>query len=159
MLKKVAIITYYWPPSGGAGVQRWLKFTKYLPENGWQPIVFIPENANYPSIDDSLEKDIPKEAIIYKIPIWEPYDLYRKFAGLPKNHKISHTFNDGKSVSSWKNKISLWLKSNLFIPDPRLFWFFSGRRRILEILKKHEIDIFITTSPPNSIQLFGLYFQ
>jgi glycosyltransferase involved in cell wall biosynthesis len=159
MLKKVAIITYYWPPSGGAGVQRWLKFTKYLPENGWQPIVFIPENANYPSIDDSLEKDIPKEAIIYKIPIWEPYDLYRKFLGLDKKKNINHTFNHENKKSKWKQKMSLWLKCNLFIPDPRIFWLFKGVKTIEQIMNDQKIEHLITTSPPNSVQLFGYFLK
>jgi len=159
MLKKVAIITYYWPPSGGAGVQRWLKFTKYLPEYGWQPIVFIPENANYPSIDTSLEKDIPKEAIIYKIPIWEPYDLYRKFLGLDKKNNINHTFNHENKRSKWKQKLSLWLKCNLFIPDPRIFWLFKGVKAIEQIMNDQKIEHLITTSPPNSVQLFGYFLK
>ena len=80
MKKKVLIITYYWPPSGGAGVQRWLKFTKYLCELGLEPHVVIPSNPNYPVIDTSFEKDLENLDIkIIKIPIWEPYNIYRKF--------------------------------------------------------------------------------
>ena len=57
-LKRVLIITYYWPPSGGAGVQRWLKFAKYLPEFGWQPVIYTPSNPEFPSEDPSLLKDL-----------------------------------------------------------------------------------------------------
>ena len=93
MTKKVLIITYYWPPSGGAGVQRWLKFVKYLPKNGWQPIVYTPENGEIPSIDESLAKDIPEEVVVLKTPIWEPYNVYKKFIGVKKNEKIIHIGN------------------------------------------------------------------
>ena len=77
-LKKVRIITYYWPPSGGAGVQRWLKFVKYLREFGWEPIVYTADNPQYPIIDASFEKDVPQGITILKQPIWEPYQLYKK---------------------------------------------------------------------------------
>ena len=69
--KRVLIITYYWPPSGGSGVQRWLKFAKYLPENGWQPVIYTPENPEYPSIDHSLEADIPISCEVIKRKIVE----------------------------------------------------------------------------------------
>lgn len=72
-MKNILIITYYWPPSGGSGVQRWLKFVKYLPQFGYKPFVYTVENGEYPVLDNSLEKDIPKEAIVIKKPIWEPY--------------------------------------------------------------------------------------
>ena len=87
MTKKVLIITYYWPPSGGAGVQRWLKFVKYLREFGWEPIIYTPENAEMPSLDNSLIKDIPKGVVVLKTPIWEPYDAYKKLV-CQKNFQI-----------------------------------------------------------------------
>lgn len=82
-LKPVLIITYYWPPSAGAGVQRWLKFAKYLPEMGWRPIIFTPENPQFDLKDESLLKDIPSEADILKFPIWEPY-AFLKITGIKK---------------------------------------------------------------------------
>ncbi|HHH53500.1 MAG TPA: glycosyl transferase family 1, partial [Bacteroidetes bacterium] len=80
-MKKVLIITYYWPPSGGAGVQRWVKFVKYLRDFDWEPIIYIPENPHYPVLDNSFEKDIPENITVLKYPVWEPYDLYKKFMG------------------------------------------------------------------------------
>ena len=61
--KKVLIITYYWPPSGGAGVQRWLKFAKYLPQFNIDPFILTvnPEHASYLQIDESLERDVNPE--------------------------------------------------------------------------------------------------
>ena len=96
-MNKVLIISYYWPPSGGAGVQRWLKFVKYLPEFNWQPHVYTALNGEMPVIDISLEKDIPAEAIIIKKPIWEPYSIYKKINGKKKSEKINAAFlNEGK---------------------------------------------------------------
>jgi hypothetical protein len=60
-LKKVLIITYYWPPTGGAGVQRVLKLAKYLPQYGWQPIILTVKNPDCPVFDETLLKDIPQE--------------------------------------------------------------------------------------------------
>lgn len=80
-MKKVLVITYYWPPSGGGGVQRWLKFSKYLPENGWEPIIVAPKNPEYPVIDTSLENDISDKVTVIKLPIWEPYGLFKKITG------------------------------------------------------------------------------
>jgi hypothetical protein len=78
--KKVLIITYYWPPSGGSGVQRWLKFVKYLPKVGWEPYVFTPENPAFPIRDESLLKDVPPEAEVIHFPIWEPYGAFHKLS-------------------------------------------------------------------------------
>ena len=77
-MKRVLIITYYWPPSGGSGVQRWVKFAKYLPAEGWQPVIYTPENPELTSIDRTLAAEIPAEAEILRRPILEPYGIYRK---------------------------------------------------------------------------------
>ena len=156
MKKKVLIITYYWPPSGGAGVQRWLKFTKYLCELGLEPHVVIPSNPNYPVIDTSFEKDIENLDIkIIKIPIWEPYNIYRKFMGFSEDYKINHTFSAGDKSNNWKSKLALWFKSNVFIPDPRIFWTLNTHNIIEKYIKEQQIDTIITTSPPHSVQLIG----
>ena len=81
MSKKVLIIAYYWPPSGGSGVQRWLKFVKYLPQLGWEPYVFTPENPSIAIRDESLLKDVPVEAEVIRFPIWEPYESFSKLSG------------------------------------------------------------------------------
>jgi len=86
MKKRVLIITYYWPPSGGSGVQRWLKFAKYLPEFDWEPVIFTPENPDFDIQDASLEKEISKDLEVIKFPIWEPYSLLAKLRGKKKSH-------------------------------------------------------------------------
>ena len=98
MNKKILVITYYWPPSGGSGVQRWLKFVKYLAQMGWEPIVYTPENPSFTIKDDSLEKDIPASVEVIKLPIWEPYDAFNKFSKLfgKKEIKQSDFVTTGK---------------------------------------------------------------
>ena len=90
-MKKVLLITYYWPPAGGAGVQRVLKFAKYLPQFGWIPIVLTVPNPDAPVEDTSLEKDIPSECKVYKIKGWEPFELYKKFTGKHSAEKYQAT--------------------------------------------------------------------
>ena len=118
-MKRVLIITYYWPPSGGSGVQRWLKMSKYLPKYGWQPVIYTTENAEYPIVDPSLEKDVSAEAEIIKRPIIEPYTFYKKFLGMKQSETIKAGFASETQKKGWKERISLWIRGNLFIPDAR----------------------------------------
>ena len=67
-MKHVLIITYYWPPAGGPGVQRWLKFVKYLPDFKIQPVLYIPENPNYPIIDETLLREVPENLTLVCAP-------------------------------------------------------------------------------------------
>ena len=121
-MKKVLILTYYWPPSGGAGVQRWLKFTKYLKRYGWEPIIYTAENGEIPVVDLSLLKDVPEELTILKTPIWEPYQLYKRFIGRKKDDKINASFLSENKKAGLSEKISIWIRGNFFIPDARKFW-------------------------------------
>ena len=89
--QKVLIITYYWPPAGGPGVQRWLKFVKYLPDFGIQPIVYVPENPTYPIMDEGLVSEVSDKAIILKKKIFEPYgfaSIFSKNKTKKKNNGI-----------------------------------------------------------------------
>jgi glycosyltransferase involved in cell wall biosynthesis len=154
-MKKVLIITYYWPPSGGGGVQRWLKFVKYLPIYGWHPIVVVPKDPEYPVIDNSLYSDIPQETKIIKLPIWEPYDIFKKITGRKKGEKVNTglLFDDKKRTLV--EKISLWIRGNILIPDPRIFWVKPSAKRLIEIIPGLKPDIIVTTGPPHSIHLIG----
>ena len=138
-MKKVLIITYYWPPSGGAGVQRWLKFAKYLPQFGWEPVIYTPENPEYPSEDHSFEKDIPAGIQIVRKPIWEPYNIYRHLTG-KKSERINAGFISENKKQSWKDKLSIWIRGNFLIPDPRCFWINPSVRFLTKFLKENEID-------------------
>ncbi len=115
--RKVLIITYYWPPSGGSGVQRWLKMSKYLPEFGWEPVIFTPENPDFDLKDESLLKEVNPHMEVIKYPIWEPYQLFRKLKGDKKaDQKVLENKQPGL-----QDQIALWLRGNLLIPDPRRF--------------------------------------
>src|SRR5210317_542661 len=115
-MKKVLIITYYWPPSGGAGVQRWLKFVKYLRNYGWEPIVYTPENPEAPSLDNSLLKDIPQDLQIVKTKIREPYKAYKAFIG-NKNQAVNAGFLSETKKPKRIENFAVWIRGNLFIPD------------------------------------------
>ena len=155
-MKRVLIITYYWPPSGGSGVQRWLKMSKYLPENGWQPFIYTADGAEYPVEDLSLEKDVASEAEIIRRPIVEPYSFYKKFLGIKKDEKIKAGFiNEGKKKSAWKENISIWLRGNLFIPDARCWWIKPSVRYLKKYLQKNPVDAIISTGPPHSMHLIA----
>ncbi|MDH5381945.1 MAG: glycosyl transferase, partial [Cyclobacteriaceae bacterium] len=117
-MKKVLIITYYWPPSGGSGVQRWLKFSKYLPEYGYEPIVLTPENPSFINKDPGLLDEVPKDIEVLKLPIWEPYQV---LARLSRKEIHQKNVNVGQKQTFFQ-KISLWIRGNMFIPDPRMFW-------------------------------------
>ncbi len=156
-MKRVLIITYYWPPSGGSGVQRWLKMSKYLPEYGWQPVIYTAENAEYPVEDPSLEKDVCPEAEVIRRPIVEPYNLYKKFLGIKKEQKVKAGFIDetGKQ-KGWKENLSVWIRGNLFIPDARCWWVKPSVRYLKEYLKEHPVDAVISTGPPHSMHLIAM---
>ncbi len=154
MAKKVLIITYYWSPSGGAGVQRWLKFAKYLPEFDIEPIILTVNEkyASYPKIDRSFEKEIPKTLKVYKTKSFEPLKLFTKLTG---SEMPAGGFSnvDKESVTM---KISRFIRGNFFIPDARRGWNKYAYRKAKELIRKYDIDTVITTSPPHSVQLVGL---
>jgi glycosyltransferase involved in cell wall biosynthesis len=153
--KKVLIITYYWPPGGGAGVQRWLKFVKYFPEYDWQPIVYCPEDGEMPVIDHSLERDIPSEAIIIRQKIWEPYNLYKKFTGRG-GEKINTGFLSKQKKRGFTEKIAVWLRGNFFIPDARRFWISPSIKYLQNYLEENPVDAIVSTGPPHSMHLIAL---
>lgn len=154
-MKKVLIITYYWIPSGGAGVQRWVKFTKYLRDFGWEPIIYTPENPEYPSEDLSFQKDIPFDIQVIKTYIWEPYDIYRNLFG-KKGERINAGFIQENKKSGWKEKLSIWIRGNFLIPDPRRFWIKPSVKYLQKILTENPVDAVITTGPPHSMHLIAL---
>ena len=150
---KVLIITYYWPPSGGAGVQRWLKFTKYLPSSGWFPEVLTvdPLYAAYPFRDDSLYGEVPVDVKVHRTKALNFFALYNR-----DQSKIPHAgFASGKD-KAFKSTVSRFIRGNFFIPDPRRGWNRFAFRRASELIRSQNITHIITTSPPHSTQLIGL---
>ncbi|WP_299525595.1 glycosyltransferase [Winogradskyella sp.] len=156
--KKVLIICYYWPPAGGPGVQRWLKFVKYLPDFGIEPIVYCPKNPNYPIIDRSLVDEIPKGITILKHPIKEPYGLALLFS-----KKSAKTISSGVIPKAKKQslieKLMLYVRGNFFIPDARKHWIKPSVCFLKNYIDDHAIDTIITTGPPHSLHLIGLQLK
>lgn len=155
MPKKVLIITYYWPPAGGPGVQRWLKFAKYLPSYGIEPIIYVPENPHYPIVDNALLHEVPEDLKVLKHPIKEPYAFARKLAS-NKTKRMSAGVLPDKEQQSFAEKLLLYVRGNFFIPDARKAWVTPSVTYLLEYIKKHQIKTVITTGPPHSLHLIGL---
>ncbi|GAA0879550.1 glycosyltransferase family 4 protein [Algoriphagus jejuensis] len=153
MSRRVLIITYYWPPSGGSGVQRWLKFAKYLPDSGWEPVIFTPENPDFDLQDESLQKEIPSQLEVIKFPIWEPYQLFSKVKGKTKTHpgRLLEQKDRG-----FLEKAAIWMRANLLVPDPRVFWVKPSVKFLIELVKNGQFQAVITTGPPHSMHLIGL---
>ena len=154
-MKKVLIITYYWPPAGGPGVQRWLKFVKYLPDFGVEPIVYCPENPSYPLVDESLVDEIPKNITILKQPIKEPYRLANFLSG-KKAKQISSGVIPKKKKQSLIQRLMLYIRGNYFIPDARKNWVNPSVAFLSRYIEKNGIETIITTGPPHSLHLIGL---
>ncbi|HEY3371905.1 MAG TPA: glycosyltransferase family 4 protein [Prolixibacteraceae bacterium] len=154
-MKKVLIITYYWPPSGGAGVQRWLKFAKYLPEFGWQPIILTvdPQYASYPQRDKSLASEIDPSCLVYNTKSFELYNLYKLLSG---KKEVPYGGFANESKEGLLQKVSKFLRGNFLLPDPRKGWNKYAFRKASKLIREFNIDTVVTTSPPHSTQLIGL---
>jgi len=155
-LRRVLVITYYWPPSGGAGVQRWLKFSKYLREFGWEPIIYTPENPEAPSHDFSLLKEIPEGLTIIKTPIWEPYEFYKKLVGMKKGEKVNAGFLSEKKKPAATESFSTWVRGNFFIPDARKYWIKPSVKFLNNYLRENPVEAMVSTGPPHSMHLIAL---
>lgn len=152
-MRRVLVITYYWPPSGGSGVQRWVKFAKYLPAEGWQPVVYTPENPERQSEDKSLYADIPAEVEVVRRPITEIYGIYRSLTGRKASAAEVNVVNSQRK--SLKQRLVMWVRGNAFIPDPRISWVRPSVRFLKKYLAEHPVDLVVTTGPPHSMHLIG----
>jgi glycosyltransferase involved in cell wall biosynthesis len=157
-VKKVLIITYYWPPAGGPGVQRWLKFVKYLPDFGIEPIVYCPDNPNYPFTDTSLVSDINSDLTVLKTPISEPYKWAQLFSK-SKTANLSKGLISNQKKQSILEKLLLFVRGNFFIPDARISWVRPSISFLSDYILTHQIDTIITTGPPHSLHLIGLQLK
>ncbi len=158
MTRKALIITYYWPPAGGPGVQRWLKFVKYLPEFNIEPVVYIPENPSYPLIDESLLDEISNDVTIVKQSIKEPYKL-ANLLSKNKSNTISKGIIKEQKKQSLIEKFMLYARGNYFIPDARKAWVKPSVAFLSEYIAKENIEVIITTGPPHSLHLIGLQLK
>ena len=155
-MKRVLIISYYWPPTGGSGVQRWVKFAKYLPAEGWQPVIYTPENPEQLAVDTSMEKEIPAEVEVFKTHITEPYELYKKFLKKSGHSSEAVEVNPVNAQNkSFAQKAAMWVRGNFFRPDPRCLWIRPSVKFLKEYLKEHPVDLIVSTGPPQSMHLIG----
>ncbi|MFY0631504.1 MAG: glycosyltransferase family 4 protein [Flavobacteriaceae bacterium] len=152
---KVLILTYYWPPAGGSGVQRWLKFVKYLRDFDIEPIVYTVENPNYAISDESLKNEVPEGIEILRQSIFEPNSILSIFGN--KNKKESAGFLNPNP--SFLGKIMQYIRANYFIPDARKYWIKPSVRFLSNYIDNNEIDAVITTGPPHSLHLIGLQLK
>jgi len=152
-MQKVLIVTYYWPPGSGAGVQRWLKFSKYLPQYGWEPFILTvdPQFAAYPSIDSTLEKEIPENVKVFRTKATDWFRIFSKDKSKIPTAGFANNYDN-----SFKGILFRFLRGNFFIPDPRKGWNRFAFEKACEIIESHKINHLITTSPPHSTQLIGL---
>lgn len=153
-MRKILVIAYYWPPAGGPGVQRWLKFVKYLPEFGVEPIVYVPENPSYPIIDEKLVQEVPDSIKILKQPIKEPY-AWASLLSKKKTKTISSGIIKEKDPS-FIEKVLLWIRGNFFIPDARKLWVKPSISYLAKVIADEGIQTIVTTGPPHSLHLIGL---
>ena len=153
-MKDVLIIAYYWPPAGGPGVQRWLKFVKYFQEFGIAPTVYVPDNPHYPITDTTLETDIPKDITILRKPIKEPYQLANRFSKKKTAAMSSGIIAEKKQ--GFMDKLMLYVRGNFFIPDARVGWVKPSVAFLQKYISEKNIPTIITTGPPHSLHLIGL---
>ena len=153
-MRRALIISYYWPPTGGSGVQRWVKFAKYLPQFGWQPVIYTPKNPEQISTDHSLVGDIPDCAIVLKRHITEPYSLYAKLTG-KKSGATPVEVISSAGKGSRRDRFALWVRSNLFVPDPRVLWIRPSAKYLKRYLRENPVDVIISTGPPHSMHLIA----
>lgn len=158
-MKRALIITYYWPPSGGSGVQRWLKFAKYLPKYGWEPVIYTPLNPEANTEDTALFKDVAPGTEVIRRKIWEPYSFYKSLFG-----KKSSSSDGGKHIKAnligsnakgLGHKLSMFARGNFFIPDPRCFWIRPSIKYLVKYLEEHPVDVIVSTGPPHSMHLIA----
>ncbi len=155
-MKRVLVISYYWPPSAGAGVFRWLKFSKYLGEQGWEPVIYTPANPETPATDPSLLSEVPPGLEVIRRPIWEPYRFYKILTGRKAGEKVQTGFLDEHRKAGRAEKLSVWIRGNLFVPDARKYWVRPSVRFLTRWLKDNAIDAIVSTGPPHSMHLIGL---
>ncbi len=155
-MKKVLFITYFWPPSGKASLHWPLKIIKYLPEYDWQPVVLTVDEDTFSAKDESLLKEVRPDLKVYKSKTFEPFNFYKKFIGKKKDDQLVASETISTTNKSITHKISIWIRMNLFIPDARIGWYFSGVKSGKKILREEKIDAIVSIGPPHSVHLIGL---
>jgi len=159
-MKNLLVIAYYFPPSGGPGVQRVLKLIKYIREFGWNPIILTVKDAQYQALDYSLLEEIPQNCKIYKTKIFEPYDIYRFFTGREKSQPIDvNNIKKESQKRNFKERVAEFIRATFFIPDARVSWYFAAKSTLKQIFEENQIDAVYSSSPPYTCSLIAKYVK
>lgn len=158
MPRQVLVLTYYFPPSGGPGVQRVLKFVKYLPSFDWNPVVVTVQDGAYPARDPSLGDDVPPSAQVFRTGSWDPYQLYARLTGRSSDEAVVQGSVEGREAT-WTETLARWVRANVFLPDARVGWVPFAVVRGRHILREQDVDAIVTTGPPHSTHLAGAILQ
>lgn len=153
-MKKVLIISYYWPPAGGISIIRPLKLIKYLKEFGWEPVLCTAENPHYPLEDEKGLAEVDENLEIIRVPIWEPYGFYKSLTGQKKKEALADVIQNAPK-NSFAHNMSVWLRGNFFIPDARCMWIKPVVKRLKKYIAENRVDAIITTGPPHSVNRIG----
>ena len=154
MRKRVLIVSYYWPPCGGIGVHRCLKFAKYLRLFGWEPVICTADNPEYPVLDAGNFQHVPEGIEVLKTRIWEPYTLYKWMMGKKKEERITDVFVE-EQRANFRAKLGIWIRGNFFIPDARRFWIRPAMKHLSRYLREHPVDAIVTNGPPHTTHMIG----
>jgi len=157
-MKKVLIISYYWPPAGGPGAQRNVKFVKYLEQFGWKAYVLTVNDGEFPYIDQSLSSEIPSFVKIYRSKSIEPFKAYKRLTLKDKEESLP-TAMLTMANQSLIDRAAFFLRANLFVPDARIGWIPFAIKKARDIVSEEKIDLIYTSSPPHSLQLIGLVLK
>mgnify|MGYP005989396453 CR=1 FL=1 len=155
-MKRVLIITYYWPPAGGIGVQRWLQFSKNLRDQGWEPVIYTAKDASYPIFDENLEAQIPFGIEVHKVRVPEPNNFFSIFQlGNKKSKKLYELSQQSKVDTSPIKKLLWTIRGNFFIPDARMFWISKSFKYLSKYLENNPVDAVISSGPPHSTHMIA----
>jgi glycosyltransferase involved in cell wall biosynthesis len=149
-MKRVLIISYYWPPAGGISVLRSLKIAKYLRQFGWEPVIFTAENADYPYLDQGGFKDIPDGAEVIKHPIVEPFKIFKWITGRKKEDALNSIVQVRTKKKNILDTIGIWLRGNFFIPDARSLWIKPSVKHLKKYLRQHPVEAVFSDGPPHT---------
>lgn len=160
-MKRVLLVTYYWPPSGGSGVQRVLKFCKYLRTFGWEPVVVTvdPRWAAWPDLDASLESDVPIDMDVIKTYSWDPYAVYARFVGIQRERAVGVGFLSRDQVPGLRERVARWVRANIFLPDARVGWVPFAISQAVRSHRERPVHAVVTSGPPHSVQITGYVLQ
>lgn len=157
-VRRVLVVTYYFPPSGGPGVQRTLKTVRYLREAGFEPVVLTVEAGAYPHLDASLEADVPEGVEVVRTAAPDPFALYARLSGRSRQDAVTVGSVEAAGAAA---RLALWIRANVFLPDARVGWVPFARRAARRLLREAArqyapFAAVVTSGPPHSVHLVGL---